>query len=66
MYQSTGKVLILEYMDGIRLNDNDSLEAYGVDKQKLVEEITRHMLIKYTLMASLTATLILVFRIYSF
>jgi aarF domain-containing kinase len=28
-------------MDGIRLNDNDSLEAYGVDKQKLVEEITR-------------------------
>jgi len=39
--QSTDKVLILEYMDGIRLNDNDSLEAYGVDKQKLVEEITR-------------------------
>lgn len=28
-------------MDGIRLNDKDSLEAYGVDKQKLVEEITR-------------------------
>ena len=41
MCQSTDKVLILEYMDGIRLNDNDSLEAYGVDKQKLVEEITR-------------------------
>uniref|UniRef100_A0A0D9WTS7 ABC1 atypical kinase-like domain-containing protein n=1 Tax=Leersia perrieri TaxID=77586 RepID=A0A0D9WTS7_9ORYZ len=39
--QSTDKVLILEYMDGIRLNDNDSLEAYGVDKQRLVEEITR-------------------------
>ncbi|OEL25664.1 putative aarF domain-containing protein kinase 1 [Dichanthelium oligosanthes] len=39
--QSTEKVLVLEYMDGIRLNDNDSLEAYGVDKQKLVEEITR-------------------------
>ncbi|GJM97531.1 hypothetical protein PR202_ga14463 [Eleusine coracana subsp. coracana] len=39
--QSTDKVLILEYMDGIRLNDNDSLEAYGVDKQKIVEEITR-------------------------
>jgi aarF domain-containing kinase len=39
--QSTDKVLILEYMNGIRLNDNDSLEAYGVDKQKLVEEITR-------------------------
>jgi hypothetical protein len=28
-------------MDGIRLHDNDSLEAYGVDKKKLVEEITR-------------------------
>ncbi len=41
MYQSTDKVLILQYMDGIRLNDNDSLEAYGVDKQRLVEEITR-------------------------
>ncbi|KAL2974861.1 hypothetical protein AAZX31_14G126500 [Glycine max] len=39
--QSTEKVLVLEYMDGIRLNDLESLEAYGVDKQKLVEEITR-------------------------
>ncbi|TVU07723.1 hypothetical protein EJB05_41090 [Eragrostis curvula] len=39
--QSTDKVLILQYMDGIRLNDHDSLEAYGVDKQKIVEEITR-------------------------
>ncbi|GMP83932.1 hypothetical protein CsSME_00037669 [Camellia sinensis var. sinensis] len=39
--QSTEKVLILEYMDGIRLNDSESLEALGVDKQKLVEEITR-------------------------
>ncbi|KAJ3696269.1 hypothetical protein LUZ60_001646 [Juncus effusus] len=39
--QSTERVLILEYMDGIRLNDRESLEAYGVDKQKLVEEITR-------------------------
>ena len=28
-------------MDGIRLHDNDSLEAYGVDKKRLVEEITR-------------------------
>ena len=28
-------------MDGIRLNDYESLEALGVDKQKLVEEITR-------------------------
>lgn len=28
-------------MDGIRLNDNDSLEAFGVNKQSIVEEITR-------------------------
>ncbi|KAJ9702215.1 hypothetical protein PVL29_004113 [Vitis rotundifolia] len=39
--QSTEKVLILEYMDGIRLNDCESLKAFGIDKQKLVEEITR-------------------------
>ncbi|KAL0009649.1 hypothetical protein SO802_004757 [Lithocarpus litseifolius] len=39
--QSAEKVLILEYMDGIRLNDLESLEAFGVNKQKLVEEITR-------------------------
>lgn len=39
--QSTEKVLILEYMDGVRLNDTHSLEELGVDKQKLVEEITR-------------------------
>lgn len=39
--QSTEKVLILEYMDGVRLNDAESLQALGVDKQKLVEEITR-------------------------
>ncbi|XP_027329559.1 uncharacterized protein LOC113845985 isoform X2 [Abrus precatorius] len=39
--QSTEKILILEYMDGIRLNDLESLEAFGVNKQKIVEEITR-------------------------
>ncbi|GAA0186262.1 ATP-binding cassette [Lithospermum erythrorhizon] len=39
--QSTKKVLILEYMDGVRLNDLDALEGLGVDKQKIVEEITR-------------------------
>ncbi|KAJ6819026.1 uncharacterized protein M6B38_405015 [Iris pallida] len=39
--QSSEKVLILQYMDGIRLNDSESLEAYNVDKQKLIEEITR-------------------------
>ncbi|XP_057799176.1 uncharacterized protein LOC131015001 isoform X2 [Salvia miltiorrhiza] len=38
---STEKVLILEYMDGVRLNDSVSLQEMGVDKQKLVEEITR-------------------------
>ena len=40
-YQSSEKILILQYMDGIRLNDSESLDAYGIDKQKLVEEITR-------------------------
>ncbi|KAL9400549.1 hypothetical protein Peur_009510 [Populus x canadensis] len=39
--QSTEKVLILEYMDGIRLNDLESLEACGANKQNIVEEITR-------------------------
>ncbi|KAF5177129.1 Abc1 family protein [Thalictrum thalictroides] len=39
--QSSEKVLILEYMDGIRLNDSELLEAFGVDKKKVVEEITR-------------------------
>ncbi|CAA7023277.1 unnamed protein product [Microthlaspi erraticum] len=39
--QSSESVLILEYMDGIRLNDIEALDAFGVDKQKIVEEITR-------------------------
>ncbi|KAK9741670.1 hypothetical protein RND81_03G121000 [Saponaria officinalis] len=39
--QSAEKVIILEYMDGVRLNDFDSLQALGVDRKKLVEEITR-------------------------
>ncbi|KAL8238991.1 hypothetical protein R6Q59_015558 [Mikania micrantha] len=39
--QSTEKVLILEYMDGVRLNDSRALEELDIDKQKLVEEITR-------------------------
>ncbi|XP_054788439.1 uncharacterized protein LOC129294250 [Prosopis cineraria] len=39
--QSTEKVLVLEYMDGIRLNDSEALEAFGVNKQNIVEEITR-------------------------
>ncbi|KAK3041534.1 hypothetical protein RJ639_002220 [Escallonia herrerae] len=32
---------VIQYMDGIRLNDTESLQAVGVDKLKLVEEITR-------------------------
>lgn len=28
-------------MDGVRLNDPEGLEALNVDKQKIVEEITR-------------------------
>lgn len=40
-WQSTEKVLILQYMDGVRLNDSRALEELGVDKQNLVEEITR-------------------------
>uniref|UniRef100_A0A1D1XV04 Putative aarF domain-containing protein kinase 1 n=2 Tax=Anthurium amnicola TaxID=1678845 RepID=A0A1D1XV04_9ARAE len=39
--QSSERVLVLEFMDGIRLNDYESLEAFGINKQKLVEEITR-------------------------
>ncbi|KAI4379847.1 hypothetical protein MLD38_006092 [Melastoma candidum] len=39
--KSTEKVLILEYMDGNRLNDFDSLERFGLARQKIVEEITR-------------------------
>ncbi|KMT17760.1 hypothetical protein BVRB_2g035090 isoform A [Beta vulgaris subsp. vulgaris] len=39
--QSTEKVIILEYMDGVRLNDFDALQALSVDRKRLVEEITR-------------------------
>lgn len=39
--QSTERVLVLEYMDGIRLNDSASLMAFGVNQQRIVEEITR-------------------------
>ncbi|KAL4592925.1 hypothetical protein LXL04_005932 [Taraxacum kok-saghyz] len=38
---STERVLILEYMDGVRLNDPQSLDKLGVDKRNIVEEITR-------------------------
>ncbi|XP_071700403.1 uncharacterized protein [Rutidosis leptorrhynchoides] len=39
--QSTERVLILEYMDGVRLNDSGALDSLGVDKRNIVEEITR-------------------------
>lgn len=39
--QSTEKVLVLKYMDGVRLNDVEKLKALGVDMQELVESITR-------------------------
>ncbi|KAH9306761.1 hypothetical protein KI387_011165, partial [Taxus chinensis] len=39
--QSSNKILVLEYMDGVRLNDKAAIEALGVDKQHLAEWITR-------------------------
>lgn len=41
MWQSTEKVLIMVYMDGVRLNDVAKLKELGVDMQALVESITR-------------------------
>ncbi|KAL2636403.1 hypothetical protein R1flu_007882 [Riccia fluitans] len=39
--QHTEKVLVLEYMDGVRLSDVKALESLGVNKQELIETITR-------------------------
>lgn len=39
--QSTEMVLVLQYMDGVRLSDIAALDELGVDKQALVEAITR-------------------------
>ncbi|KAJ7520651.1 hypothetical protein O6H91_19G015400 [Diphasiastrum complanatum] len=39
--QSSEKVLLLAYMDGVRLSDVDALDILGVNKQDLVESITR-------------------------
>ncbi|CAM6101459.1 unnamed protein product [Calypogeia fissa] len=39
--QSTETVLVLQYMDGVRLSDVKALESLGVNKQVLVETITR-------------------------
>lgn len=39
--QHTEKVLVLSYMDGVRLSDINALETMGVNKQVLVETITR-------------------------
>jgi aarF domain-containing kinase len=38
--QSTERVLVMVYMDGLRLNDVAGLEALGVNKQALIESIT--------------------------
>lgn len=38
--QSTEMVLVLQYMDGVRLSDVAALDELGVDKQALVETIT--------------------------
>eukprot|EP00249_Psilotum_nudum_P017936 c26558_g1_i2 orf=399-3233(+) len=38
--QSTEKVIVLQYMDGVRLSDLVALDELGVDKQVLVEAIT--------------------------
>lgn len=39
--QATEKVLVMSYMDGVRLNDEAGLDRFGVDRQRLVEGITR-------------------------
>eukprot|EP00850_Spirogloea_muscicola_P013679 SM000094S24696 [mRNA] locus=s94:204833:212175:- [translate_table: standard] len=41
VFKSTEKVLIMSHMDGARLNDAAALDKLGVDKQALVEEITK-------------------------
>ena len=41
IWQSTEKVLIMVYMDGVRLNDVAKLKELGVNMQELVESITR-------------------------
>jgi predicted unusual protein kinase regulating ubiquinone biosynthesis (AarF/ABC1/UbiB family) len=37
----TDKVLVMEWVDGVRLNDREALNLYGLDGQKLAQELFR-------------------------
>ena len=37
----TDKVLVMEWIDGVRLNDKQSIGSYGLDGQKLAQELFR-------------------------
>ncbi|WRP07840.1 AarF/UbiB family protein [Rossellomorea aquimaris] len=37
----TDKVLVMEWVDGVRLNDKKAFESYGLDGQKLAQELFR-------------------------
>ncbi|WP_044339726.1 ABC1 kinase family protein [Rossellomorea aquimaris] len=37
----TDKVLVMEWVDGVRLNDRKAFESYGLDGQKLAKELFR-------------------------
>jgi predicted unusual protein kinase regulating ubiquinone biosynthesis (AarF/ABC1/UbiB family) len=37
----TDKVLVMEWVDGVRLNDRKAFESYGLDGQKLAQELFR-------------------------
>ncbi|GAQ87218.1 ABC1 family protein [Klebsormidium nitens] len=39
--RATQRVLLLEFFDGLRLNNRAALDAHGVDRQRLVEVICR-------------------------
>ena len=38
---TTRKVLTMEWVDGCRLTDNESLEAYNLDRKKLVDTLVQ-------------------------
>jgi len=38
---TTRKVLVMEWVDGVRLTDTKSLETYGLDKSKLVDTLVQ-------------------------
>ncbi|TMU83642.1 AarF/ABC1/UbiB kinase family protein [Bacillus sp. BHET2] len=37
----TDKVLVMEWVDGVRLNDRSAIESYGLDGQKLAQRLFR-------------------------